>query len=363
MRIGFDARWYNDSGVGTYVAGLVPALACAGCDLVVYVDPDKPVPGLDKLAVKVVPVGVGRYSPFASIEFRRRAKQDKLDVFHSPFYVAPKLECPTVITVHDLIPFLFPIYPWMKQQMVKAGYRTGVCRATHIIADSQHTSSDLQKVLGVSPRRITAVHLAAERKVFSPCGSAEELERLDEKFGLRQPYFVVASAHNWRTKNLEGALKAVANARNQTDLKFQTAVYGSPQGIEALRSNDLWAELNICRVGYVERGELAMLFRHAHAFVMPSLYEGFGFPLVQAMAANAPVLASCTSCLPEIGGEAAAYVDPLSLAEMSAQLTRLLESPEERSRLARLGRAHAERYRWERCAKESLAFFREISGS
>ncbi|MBZ5506726.1 MAG: glycosyltransferase family 4 protein [Acidobacteriia bacterium] len=361
MRIGFDARWYNDSGVGSYVAGLVPALAHAGCDLVVYVDPAKPVPGLDKLAVNVVPVSVGRYSPFASIEFRRRAKQDKLDVFHSPFYVAPRLECPTIITVHDLIPFLFPIYPWMKQQMVKAGYSTGVCRATHIIADSQHTSSDLQKVLGVSPRRITAVHLAAERKVFSPCGTAEELERLDEKFGVRQPYFVVASAHNWRTKNLEGALKAVASAHNQTDLKFQTAVYGSPQGIEALRSNDLWAELNICRVGYVERGELAMLFRHAHAFVMPSLYEGFGLPLVEAMSCGCPVITSNRGSLPEVAGGGAQCFDPVDADAMAAALHALLRNPHELERRKAAALRRAADFSWDKTAFDTISVYHHVN--
>jgi alpha-1,3-rhamnosyl/mannosyltransferase len=81
------------------------------------------------------------------------------------------------------------------------------------------------------------------------------------------------------------------------------------------------------------------------------------------MAANVPALVSRTSCLPEIAGDAAAFIDPLSPSEMAAQLTRLLESPAERSQLAQLGRARAECYRWERCARESLAFFREIVGS
>ena len=78
-----------------------------------------------KLSAQIVPIKAGKYSPLASLEFRRRTQQDKLDLFHSPFYVMPLLECPVIVTVHDLIPFLFPIYPWPKQQMVKAGYRRG----------------------------------------------------------------------------------------------------------------------------------------------------------------------------------------------------------------------------------------------
>ena len=122
MRVGFDARWYNQSGVGSYIAGFLPALVRSGCDLVVYIDPRNPVRGLDNLSLQTVPVFSRKYSPLATLEFRRREKRDKLDLFHSPFYAAPLLNCPVVITIHDLIPFLFPIYSWPKQKMVRAGY-------------------------------------------------------------------------------------------------------------------------------------------------------------------------------------------------------------------------------------------------
>jgi glycosyltransferase involved in cell wall biosynthesis len=116
-------------------------------------------------------------------------------------------------------------------------------------------------------------------------------------------------------------------------------------------------------LGYVAEAQMPGLVAGASLFVYPSLYEGFGFPMVQAMAANVAVLSSRTSCLPEIGGDAAVYADPRSTSEITAQLTRLLESPEERARLAQSGRARAEAYRWERCGRESLTFFREIAAN
>ena len=97
-------------------------------------------------------------------------------------------------------------------------------------------------------------------------------------------------------------------------------------------------------------------------FVYPSLYEGFGFPVAQAMAAGVAVLTSNNSCLPEIAGEGALLVDPRSAAEIAAGLTRLLESESERRQLAARGRQRAERYRWETCAERSLEFFRRVSG-
>jgi len=361
MRIGFDARWYNDSGVGSYIAGLLPALARAGCDLVVYIDPAKPIPRLDKLTVKMVTVGSGRYSPLASIEFRRRAKEDELDIFHSPFYVAPRLECPVIVTVHDLIPFFFPIYPWPKQRLVKAGYRAAVRRAAHIIADSQHTSNDIQKILAVSPGRITPVHLAAAKKIFNPCAAAEEKKSLQERSGVCQPYFVVASARNWRTKNLEGALKALAIVRGQSGMEFQTVVYGPPQGMDALQTKDSYQGLKIYRAGYLTGEELAALFRHAHGFVMPSLYEGFGLPLVEAMSCGCPVITSNRGSLPEVAGEGAQCFDPNDADAMAAAMLALLRNPYELEQRKAAALLRAADFSWDKTAFDTISVYHHVN--
>jgi glycosyltransferase involved in cell wall biosynthesis len=360
MRVGFDARWYNDSGVGTYVAGLLPALVRAGCEMVAYVDPDNAVPGLDQLSVQTVAIRSGKYSPLASLEFRRRVKQDKLDVFHSPFYVAPMLECPLIVTFHDLIPFLFSIYRWPKQAMVKAGYRIASGRAAHIIADSEQASSDIQKMLGVSAERITAVHLAAARETFHACAGAGEAERLQKKFGISQPYIVVASARNWRTKNLEGACKALMAAGN-AGAEFQAVVYGPPEGLAAVSSDELCRKLNLCRAGYVEAEELGALFRHAHAFLMPSLYEGFGLPLVEAMSCGCPVLASNRGSLPEIAGEGAQCFDPFDISAMAEALLALLRSPHELQRWRASALQRAQDFSWDKAALETISVYHHVN--
>jgi glycosyltransferase involved in cell wall biosynthesis len=360
MRVGFDARWYNDSGVGSYVAELVPALVRAGCELVVYVDPDKPVPGFDQLAAEIVPICAGRYSPFASLEFQRRAKQDKLDLFHSPFYVAPRLECPVIVTVHDLIPFLFPIYPWLKQRVVQAGYRSAARRAAHIITDSQHTANDVQKIFGAAAERITPVHLAAAPEVFHPCAVEGEWQRLRQKFKLSQPYMVVASTRNWRTKNLEGALKALAMAGSESGVEFQTVVYGPPEGIEAVSDRELLQRLNISRAGYVEAEELASLFRHAHAFMMPSLYEGFGVPLVEAMACGCPVITSDRGSLPEVADDGAQCFDPADIAGMAAALSKLLCDPQELEKRKKDALKRAADFSWAKTAQATMAVYHQM---
>src|SRR5262249_13563584 len=131
MRVGFDARWYNDSGVGTYVAELLRAMAASPrmFELVVYESPNNCVPELSGRSLIRIPVQSSRYSIGEQWELRRRAREDNLSLFHSPFYCAPiALDCPLVVTIHDLIPFLFRTSGWPKRQIVKAGYQIATRR-------------------------------------------------------------------------------------------------------------------------------------------------------------------------------------------------------------------------------------------
>lgn len=360
MRVGFDARWYNKSGVGSYIAGLLPALVHAGCELVVYVDPANPVPGLDKLSVQIVSVSSGRYSPLATLEFRRREKQDKLDLFHCPFYAAPLLNCPVVVTVHDLIPFLFPIYSWPKQQMVRTGYRVMAKRAAHFIADSHCTSTDLQRILGMAPDRISTVHLAADREVFHPCGAMDDDERLQQKFGIKKPFVVVAGARNWRTKNLTSALQSLEIAQKETNVTFQTVMYGSPNSAKAF-PRDLACKLNLHDLGYVDSKDLAAFFRHAHGFVMPSLYEGFGLPLVEAMSCGCPVIASDRGSLPEVAGAGALCFDAFDVQAMAKALVSLLRSPDELQQQRFQALRRAADFSWDKAAQETISVYHHVN--
>lgn len=360
MRVGFDARWYNQSGVGSYIAGLVPALVRAGCELVVYVDPSNPVPRLDKLSLQSVPVSSGRYSPLATLEFRRLEKRDKLDLFHCPFYAAPLLNCPLVVTIHDLIPFLFPIYFWTKQKMVNAGYRVMAKRAAHFIADSHRTATDILTILGVEKDRISTVHLAADREIFHRCGRANDEECLLRRFGITKPFVVVASARNWRTKNLETALKALEIARKESAITFQAVMYGSTKGSEQF-AGILGGKLNLLNLGYLDAKDLAVLFRHANAFVMPSLYEGFGLPLVEAMSCGCPVITSDRGSLPEIAGAGAQCFDAFDIRGMANALSALLRSPEELQQQRSNALRRAADFSWDKAALETISVYHHVN--
>jgi glycosyltransferase involved in cell wall biosynthesis len=359
MRVGFDARWYNKSGVGSYITGLLPALVRAGCELVVYIDPRNPVAALDKLFVQTVPVSSGKYSPLASLEFRRLAERDKLDLFHCPFYAAPLLKCPVVVTIHDLIPFLFPIYFWPKQKLVQAGYRTVARRAAHLIADSHSTALDVQRILGVASERISTVQLAADRHIFHPSGGEYEEMRLQERYRIREPFVVVASARNWHTKNLPGALLALEIARREPDVIFQTVMYGSTPNPKF----EIDGSLNVHHLDYIDAKDLAALFRHAHAFVMPSLYEGFGLPLVEAISCGCPVITSDRGSLPEIAGAGAQCFGPFDMHAMAKALVALLRSPDELQQKRSEALRRAADFSWDKAALETISVYHHVNRS
>jgi glycosyltransferase involved in cell wall biosynthesis len=363
MRVGFDARWYNDSGVGTYVAGLLRAMAVAKRDfeLLIYEDPQNRVPGLDGLPVVRVPAHASKYSVAEQWELSRRARQDRLDLFHSPFYVVPLvLGCPVVVTVHDLIPFLFPIYSLPKRWMVKMGYRVAARRAQHFIAVSENTAQDIQRLLRVPSDRITAVHSAVLRDCFQREGSMAEADVLASQYGVHRPYVVVASARNWRTKNLESALQCLGLVRAKAGKDFQTVVYGPRDGIAALGGEERWRELSPVCLDYLPGAALGALFRHATAFVMPSLYEGFGLPILEAMSCGCPVVTSNRGSLPEIAGTGAQVFDPFDLTGMAGAIQALLQDPGEEQRWRSKALIRAADFSWDKTANETMSVYDRV---
>ena len=273
------------------------------------------------------------------------------DVFHAGNLVrqAPRRACLTA-TIHDLTSWIMPEVHTPSTLRADRAFEERILKpADGLIAVSENTRQDAMRLLGIKPERIRTIH----------SGIAEEY--FDARPSVRaKPYVLFVGTVEPR-KNLDTLLDAWRSLKPDLRGHFDMVVAG-PQG---WNSDATMARIRqeTTYLGYVPEADMPGLVAGASLFVYPSLYEGFGFPLVQAMAANVPVLVSRTSCLPEIAGDGAAFFDPLSLSEVSAQLTRLLESPEERAQLARLGRAQSERYRWERCAKASHVFFREIAGS
>jgi glycosyltransferase involved in cell wall biosynthesis len=360
MKVGFDGRWYGQSGVGNYVSDLLQAICSMDGDLeiILYEDPENPLEHVNGDRIHKVPVRSKRYSVWEQFELARRCRVDGLAVFHSPFYLTPWFApCPVVVTIHDLIPFLFNIYSWPKRQLIKLGYRLATKKAARVIADSENTRDDLNRILGVSSEKTTVVHLATSRDLYHANPDPGEADYLFKRYGIRQPFALTMSAKNWRTKNLPVALEALAICQREAGITFQTVVAGPPDGFqEASQQNSLPIE-NVLLTGFVSGADLPKLYRGADVFLLASKYEGFGLPLLEAMSCGCAVVCSNGGSLAEVAGTGAILVDPTNPVQMARAVTQLLRDAGARADLRARALQRAADFSWEKAARETVSAY------
>lgn len=252
-------------------------------------------------------------------------------------------------TVHDLTALLMPELHTAGNVRADAIFAERILkRADGLIAVSENTRQDAIRVLGIAPERITTIYSGVPQEYFE----ARAARRV-------RPYVLFVGAIEPR-KNLGTLLDAWRGMRVELRETFELVIAG-PMGW-ATEETQARIRTEATYLGYVPETDLPGLVAGATAFVYPSLYEGFGFPVAQAMAAGVAVVTSNVSCLPEVAGEGAVLVDPRSVGEIAAGLTRVLESDTLRAELGSRGRERAMRYRWEACAEQSLGFFRRVGG-
>jgi glycosyltransferase involved in cell wall biosynthesis len=273
------------------------------------------------------------------------------DIFHATNLLrrAPRRTRMTA-TVHDLTSELMPeVHIPANVQADRVFAEKILRRADGLIAVSENTRQDAIRLLGIAPDRIRTIHSGISEAFFQ----ARPTPRA-------RPYALYVGTIEPR-KNLGTLLDAWALLKPAFRAEIDLLIAG-PRGWS---SEETFARIQreATYLGYVPESDLPGLTAAATVFVYPSLYEGFGFPVAQAMAAGAPVVTSNNSCLPEIVGDAALLVDPKSPMEIAAALTRLFESESLRADLAARGRQRADLFRWEKCATESLHFFRGVCGS
>jgi glycosyltransferase involved in cell wall biosynthesis len=365
MNIGFDARWFNSTGVGSYVHNLLEAIIeidDSRINLVVYEDPANPLPDICGPRVRKEVLFSKKYSSREQFELMRVCRAHSIDVFHAPFYVAPWFaSCAVVVTIHDLIPFLFDAYPFPKRQAIQIGHWGAALRASIVIANSNRTAADVTTILKVSPGRIRTVYLAASGKYFHDTPSSGERDYLAERFGIHAPYMLTLSASNWKTKNLPLVLKAAHHCRLKVPFDFQVVIPGPPIGYLQAREVIGIDSDNVVIPGYVDTCDLAKLYRNASMFVMASRYEGFGLPLLEAMSCGCPVISSTEGSLPEVAGPGALLVAPDDLLSLEHAITELFCDSEQRENQRRRSRRRAADFSWRRCAEETLKVYFEAA--
>lgn len=279
------------------------------------------------------------------------------DIFHSSSLVRRPPRRPRLTTtVHDLTSWIMPELHPDANRRADSHLAEHLRRAHGIIAVSESTRQDAIRLLGLPPEKIVAIHSGVADAFFHV--DADAIAKVRTRYRLTRPFVLFIGTVEPR-KNLGGLISAFRALPASLQEEFELVSAG-PMG---------WADEATAQLvrttrylGYVPECDVAALTGAATVFAYPSLYEGFGFPVAQAMAAGTPVITSNVSALPEIAGGAALLVDPRSLAELRDALSRLLLNSEVRERLSALGRERAERFRWHDCAVKSWQFFQEIAG-
>jgi glycosyltransferase involved in cell wall biosynthesis len=353
-------------GVGRYVRALtrhLPAVAAADRGAVTWVVGRHPPARL--ASVGLVPAVTarlawpGRVAARTWVTLRRPGLPAgllaDLDLVHATSAAVPPTGGrPLVATVHDLAFRHYPeAFPPAGRRYHERSARIVADEAARIVADSQATAHDLTELYGVEPGRVTVVPLGVE-----PPGEPDRpgAQRLLSELGVRGPFLLTVGTLEPR-KNLPRLLAAFGEVTDELP-DHHLVVVGPVGWGPALRPT--WDSVRVKLAGPVGDAVLQALYQAADGLAYPSLYEGFGLPVLEAMAHGTPVLTSDRSSLPEVAGDAAMLVDPLDRGDIAKGLVRLVTDSALRRRLAAAGPRRAARYTWPATAAATWAAYREV---
>lgn len=284
----------------------------------------------------------------------------RADVLHAPdFSLAPTLGTPAVVTIHDLAYITNPecAAPSLREYLHRVVPRA-LRRAREVIAVSRRTAEDLTRLLDVAPERISVIYLGIDPHVRRVEDGAR-LAEVAARYGLRRPFTLAVGTIEPR-KNYERLIEAFAKARRQAGGPQQLVIAGRRgwlyDGVFAAVGR-LGLGDAVSFLDYVPDADLPALYSLAEVVTMPSLYEGFGIPVIEAMACGTPVIAGNAGSLPEIAGDAAVLVDPLDVDGLAEALRHVVSDQRLRQQLSAAGLARAGLFDWTRAAQEHLAVY------
>lgn len=292
----------------------------------------------------------------------RRRLWKNLDLFLATCLVAPVLPSGRVISiVYDLTPLRLPEL-FADHREFRRRLERLIRRSAAVVAISQQTKQDLVEVLGANPAVVRVIYPGKD-EAFRPICSLRAAE-VAARHGMGERYILYVGAQGPH-KNVPALLRAYQRARLEGGLTAKLALVGSPRWgeetlavMETLRIRDA-----IILTGEVSADELPPLYAGADVFIFPSRYEGFGLPVLEAMACGTPVIVSNQGALPEVAGAAGCYVDPDDEGSLARAICRIVGEPQTRTRMAAAGLEQAARFSWARSAAQLLTLFREVAAA
>jgi glycosyltransferase involved in cell wall biosynthesis len=297
-------------------------------------------------------------------------RAENVDLLHCPYFAAPLVTpFPIVVTIHDVIPLILKEYAWRKlTRLYNLLVSTASKRAQAIIAVSQCSKRDIERTLHIPSDRIHVIGNAVDES-FRPITDAWQLQAVRDRYNIGERYVLYFGGFDLR-KNVRGIIRAYAQLPAELRAQQQLVVAGRlhllghplyPDPRPLVR--ELGLDGQVVFTGQIREQDKAPLYSGATAFVFPSLYEGFGMPVLEAMACGTPVLTSETSALPEVVGDAGVLVDPASESAISAALGRLLEDEKLRAELGQRALDRARFFTWRQVAEQTVEVYRKVGAA
>jgi glycosyltransferase involved in cell wall biosynthesis len=384
MRIGINAlglRPGQVGGVEVYLRNLVANLGRIDPDneYLVFVDRHSQsvfgsglLPNVRQVVIAPSPpvspvVRALRYWGWLPSPLADQLKGSGVDVIHYPDSIINPLgvALPCVLTFHDIQHEYFPRHFSLKTRLLrKLTYGPSARKARQIITNSQFTRDTLVEKFGVPTGKITPIHWGVDA-AFRPDVSPTEVQRVRQKYHLPQ-VFAFYPANTWPHKNHSRLVQAISLLQRKYRSDCELVLcgqfgWGHDALLAALKAYDLQRDVLI--LGYVPTEDLPALYRVASLLAYPSLFEGFGFPLVEAMSCGCPIVCSNATSLPELAGDAAVLVNPYDVEGLADAIWRVLNHTDLRTDLAARGLARASHFSWEKAARQTMQVYRQACQS
>lgn len=374
MRVGIDARFYSEAGVGRYIKNLLYYLQKLDHKNEYYIllrKKDFEVVNFSSPNFHPVLADIPWYGVAEQVQLPNILYSLKLDLVHFPHFNIPVFyKGKFIVTIHDLIHQKFkmnratthdPITYFIKHKAYNYAFSTALKKSEKVITVSDYVEEELVKIWKVEKNKIVVTKEGVEENIIQKAKviSQKDIDETLEKFKIKQPFiFYVGNAHPH--KNVEGLIKAFMRIKSEL---ANLRVSGSDdlQLVLSGKNHYFWDRIkaeyghkDIIYTDYVTDEELVALYKSCTVYTVPSFEEGFGIPLLEAMSLGTPVVASKTSATPEVGGDAVLYFDPKNPDDIADKIMSVINSEKLRNELIEKGEKRVKEFSWKKMVEQTL---------
>lgn len=384
MRIGIDLRSLDGNsrsrGIGVFTHSLIRSLLKVSSEATRYSFfiqvGSKIKKEFTNKNVSFIPVptifrplkAIRKLDPLVSFFWRRALKKGQVNLLHIPsllelFYVSVPDDIKTIVTIYDLIPLIYKDRYFKNRRAYEYFFKRllQVKKAAHVITISEDAKKSIVRILKIPPKKISVIYGGIDPRFKFIKRSKKHIA---EKYQITDPFVLAVGAPSFH-KNIERLFEAFKtykdNSKSSVKLVIVCKLIRSEHAAWEKKIYQLGLKKDVYLTNFIASEELPFFYSAAQVFIYPSLYEGFGLPILEAFATHTPVITSNCSSMPEAGGKAAFYIEPKNSDQIAQAISRVLKDKALRKKMVALGIKQLKKFSWEKTARETLGVYKMIS--